>query len=1239
MAALSTSKLVLRRVRHSRMLLASVFVGILFAATLAAAAPVYLVSLERLALNIEIDRLGRFQSKMLAFAYYVPLTPQQMTDTELAFVETVDDHLGEIYAGRRRLVTGIEFYADVPSLSVPPPHLAAGSAARATLRSLSDFDRHVAVVDGRLPRSQDPIDSESPILEAVIGPAAARQFGLQTGDILRVTPDPASSSIISVPIVGIVEPADPDADYWLPTSALYFRPEVPDPDDPGDGIYDPQIPPVPLLIEQGPLADVVHAAFPGTLSITIWTVDIDKDAMKQWTPDEVRAAFREFETQFALRMPGSAEITSGIVRMMAQFRTRAFFSRVPLLLLQAVMVASVLVFLAMMVSYLVRSRRADSALLRARGVSVAQLARVYALEGLVMTLLAVVVAPVLAVSVVASAGWLPFFRETTGGSLLPISLGPMPFVAAAGTGIVCLALYALPTAVGARGALLLHKFQASRPLSVSIIHRYYLDVGLLVLGGLIYWELYNRGQVLAGGLFRDIEVNEVLLLAPIVFLLVAGLLFLRVFPMVVRYAAGESPVLSHVLITLSLASLAVGITYRDLPDAPGAAWVGSLLILASIAAAYLFTARSSLVRYRIVGYLAQIGCILWFLSEEPIRTPDVLTAPTVLLAAIVPIQLSYGVFRTAARFAPASLSIGIRYVSRSPLQYSWLILLLAMVTGVGVLAATVGGTLDRSQTDQAQYDAGADVRVAVSDSFIFSQLSTDALLDSYREIPGVRTVSPAYRETRFDRPDGVELLAVDSREFPYLAWYREDFSEQPLTEVMRALNSHPSPERVVLPEDAVSIGLWAKLREPIDQLWVQVVLQEGSGNLTTLMLGQLWEPTEQESGGSGDGAAVIPQQQPAPPWKLLRRPLAPRIRHPVSIVSIQLYESRYGTLTPGVVLIDDIHIETANESSPVVLEDFEGLFRWTPIVTSRLALDRLYSFGGDAHAGDRSAMFRFGQEGQRGLRGIYLSPTGGGLPVVVSAGFKESAGVEVGDRILMNVGGRAVPAIVRSVIDHFPTMRPGHNGFILADLDAMLSHANVINPTPRLSPNEIFLSTSPPAHRSVVEQIQSMSFAPSSIYDRFSPVDTARFDPLARAGWTSMALVAVVIILITAAFGYVTYLLAFLERSRGELGFLRSLGFSNRQLIGFLAVEHLATLAIGICLGTWAGFQMSRMAVSSVVIVSPDDVLPPYTAITDWAFMLPTYIGLLAIILTAFAALLRSVRKIDLQTISRVEAP
>ena len=126
MSALSTPKLVLRRIGNAKFLLISVFIGILFATTLAAAVPIYLASLERLALNIEIDRLGRFQSKLLGFAYYIPLTGSRMAETDHTFDEIVDEYIAEIYTDHRRFVTGLQFYADTPSIPLPPADVANG---------------------------------------------------------------------------------------------------------------------------------------------------------------------------------------------------------------------------------------------------------------------------------------------------------------------------------------------------------------------------------------------------------------------------------------------------------------------------------------------------------------------------------------------------------------------------------------------------------------------------------------------------------------------------------------------------------------------------------------------------------------------------------------------------------------------------------------------------------------------------------------------------------------------------------------------------------------------------------------------------------------------------------------------------------------------------------------------------------------------------------------------------------
>ena len=174
-----------------------------------------------------------------------------------------------------------------------------------------------------------------------------------------------------------------------------------------------------------------------------------------------------------------------------------------------------------------------------------RLSRLYLLEGLVMTAVAVALAPFLATGLVAAAGFLPAFSDLDEPGLLPVELQALPFVVAGVIGAVCLIIYVVPGVLGARGGLLAHKLRSSRPPSVPMLHRYFLDVVVLVAGGLIFWEMHARGHVISGGLLKDVEVNEALLIAPVLFLIAVALLFMRLFPLLVRYVTGESPQVVH----------------------------------------------------------------------------------------------------------------------------------------------------------------------------------------------------------------------------------------------------------------------------------------------------------------------------------------------------------------------------------------------------------------------------------------------------------------------------------------------------------------------------------------------------------------------------------------------------------------------------------------------------------------------------------------------------------------------
>ena len=151
-------------------------------------------------------------------------------------------------------------------------------------------------------------------------------------------------------------------------------------------------------------------------------------------------------------------------------------------------------------------------------------------------------------------------------------------------------------------------------------------------------------------------------------------------------------------------------------------------------------------------------------------------------------------------------------------------------------------------------------------------------------------------------------------------------------------------------------------------------------------------------------------------------------------------------------------------------------------------------------------------------------------------------------------------------------------------------------------------------------------------------------DPLTTAGWRSLSMLAIVVLILTAGLGYAIYMVAFGGHARSETGFLRALGLSRGQMLGLIGFEHISIAAIGLGLGTWTGFQMSRIMVSAVAIdEAGDDVVPPFILTTDWPQMLVTYAVLLAIFAATVALMNRSIRRRDLHAIAahrgRLEGP
>ena len=449
-----------------------------------------------------------------------------------------------------------------------------------------------------------------------------------------------------------------------------------------------------------------------------------------------------------------------------------------------------------------------------------------------------------------------------------------------------------------------------------------------------------------------------------------------------------------------------------------------------------------------------------------------------------------------------------------------------------------------------------------------------------------------------------------------MLWYRSDFSEQPIDGVLSRLGADERRPRLTLPEGSVSISAWIKpiAHHPEAELWLAV--HDHVAFPSQLKLGAM----------TGND------------WQLMTAEIPEHVRPPVTLLALQIAEPSflYGLETPGALLVDDIHATTADGATHV-LEDFEGDLHWTPIIAADISSDRFAITADEARAGRQSGALVFGSDTDQGYRGFYSNPNPGAMPVVASTALLEAAGAQVGDSFVARISGRRMPVVITGAADYFPTLDPDGGRFLLTDMDSVLRHLNVLGSAHRFEPNELFVTTEDRTHEEVRAEVDDIVGRDGVVVDGVAELEELRLDPLVTAGWRPMVLLSPPVAVLVSALGYLAYLLLLSRRS--EMGMLRTIGVSRGQLMGLLTFENVMIAGVGIGLGSWAGFQASAMMVTPLVVTETGRaVVPPFHMLTNWALMGPTYAALALVLAASLFILGRSVWRVHLASITRLEA-
>ena len=509
--------LVLRRASGHRRLLSAVIVGVILAVGLMSATEIYRNALRELGIDVDLSRQDKVELDLTISSSTHNFAAASFDRRQAVVTERLD-RIDQFLSGSSQRVVSSTFFLTDPGA----PRTEEPDRARSNLQYFTGLDPHINIDAGRLPTvAAGTTPQNAPLIEVAIGSEAARLFGVGLGDTFDLHPFWRSDlPPVGVTVVGILSRVDPSDEYWGRRTDQFFI------DTRNWQTYLFFTAKATLLeVLPGHIADI-----DGRIEDLAY---FDLDLIDAADAKPLAASLRALERAVGAGIDRS-RVQTELPTALAAFSQKEFFAQVPLLVMTLQIVAIVLYYLVMVAALLVDRQAGEVALLKSRGAGSNHILGIYGVEGMLLAGLGFALGPLLALGAVAALGLTPAFDGLSGGQLLDVRLTPAVY-AWAGLGAV-LSFFALliPAIRAGRRSIIQYKQSLSRPDTASAFHRYYLDLVIVVVAALLFFQLQNSDSLVTEELFGDLNYDPLLLLAPAVFLVTVAVVFLRLFPLLLR---------------------------------------------------------------------------------------------------------------------------------------------------------------------------------------------------------------------------------------------------------------------------------------------------------------------------------------------------------------------------------------------------------------------------------------------------------------------------------------------------------------------------------------------------------------------------------------------------------------------------------------------------------------------------------------------------------------------------------
>ena len=499
-------------------LLASVVVGTLVAGAILSATVVYADAIRDLGLEHALEQESVHDLDLRITQTNVAIRAHLYAESQQRIDGAVRDALGSTAGAIVRQGTSATFYPTEPGGS---PDLDDPARARGNFRFRTNLLQHTTLTAGRLPQ---PGVTPDGAIEVLLGAATAQALGASLGDRLTLHPFwDEDVTPLSAEIVGLLEPNDLSERYWNGQTDLLDSQTA-------------RWPTYLLFVTEEAFFGEPARAIP---SITaryrnVYQVDLERLDSRVAAPVASSLTFLEGRLLATERL---LRVETKLVTVLDTFDEKLFFVRIPLFVL-LLQIGGVVAYYLLVVSTMLVERQAEEiATLRSRGATTSQLLAQYGVEAAILAALAVGAGPPLAALVIAALGPTPAFADLSGGAPLEVHLSGLAFALAGAGALIAFFAFMVPAWQATRQTVIGFKRSAARPKRAPLFLRYYLDVALVLLLAIVFWRLRREDDLFDEPLFGEPQADPFLLTTPAVAMLTAGIVFLRLFPLVLRLVA------------------------------------------------------------------------------------------------------------------------------------------------------------------------------------------------------------------------------------------------------------------------------------------------------------------------------------------------------------------------------------------------------------------------------------------------------------------------------------------------------------------------------------------------------------------------------------------------------------------------------------------------------------------------------------------------------------------------------